>query len=56
MSWLQRLYQTYKQANTLDLPDSEKPVPAEHTIQNAHINIVLDGSGNILRASSLSGI
>jgi len=53
MSWLQRLYQTYKQANTLDLPDSEKPVPAEHTIQNAHINIVLDGSGKLLRANVL---
>lgn len=50
MSWLQRLYQTYKQANTLDLSDSEKPVPPEHTIQNAHINIVLDGSGNFRRA------
>lgn len=50
MSWLQRLYKTYKQANTLDLSDSEKPVPPEHTIQNAHINIVIDGSGNFRRA------
>lgn len=53
MSWMQRLYKTYQQASAMDLPDAEKPVPAEHTIQNAHINIVIDKDGKFRRASVL---
>ncbi|GAC1381146.1 MAG: hypothetical protein NVS3B3_23590 [Aquirhabdus sp.] len=37
----------------LDLPNDKKLMPTSHTLQNAHINIVIDGDGNFLRASVL---
>ena len=51
MSWLARLYETYEYAK--DAPDGKALMPISHTIQNAHINIVIDGEGNFLRASVL---
>lgn len=53
MSWMQRLYDTYEQGAKLDLPDDQKLMPISHTLQNAHINIVLDGNGNFQRAKVL---
>lgn len=55
MSWLARLYQTYEQAQQLsaDLPQEQQIMPVSHTPQNAHINIVIDGGGNFLRAEVL---
>jgi len=53
MSWMARLYDTYEQGVTLDLPAAEKPMPISHTVQNAHINVVIDGEGNFKRASVL---
>ncbi len=53
MSWMQRLYETFEQANMLDIPDEEKPMPICHTRQNAHINIVIDGNGCFKRAKVL---
>jgi CRISPR-associated protein Csd1 len=53
MSWLQKLYQTYEAGVLLDLPLEQQLMPISHTPQNAHINIVLDGDGNFLRASVL---
>ncbi len=46
MSWMAKLHQTYEQGMQLDIDDSSKPMPISHTVQNAHINIVLDGDGN----------
>lgn len=51
MSWMQRLYETYEAAMALDITDNFKPKPVSHSVQNAHINIVLGASGNFLRAS-----
>ena len=51
MSWMSTLYETYDQA--IDLPDlapSDKPIPVSHTVQNAHIVIVIDSDGNYRRA------
>jgi CRISPR-associated protein Csd1 len=48
-----RLYETYEAAAGLDLPDEQKLMPVSHTLQNAHINIVIDGAGNFKRASVL---
>ena len=53
MSWMSKLYETYNLARALDLPDLEKPMPISHTLQNAHIKIVIDGKGNFKRASVL---
>lgn len=53
MSWIQQLYHTYEHAKTLDLPIEQALSPIGHTLQNAHINIVVDGEGNFLRAQVL---
>lgn len=53
MSWIQSLYQTYEEAMALDIADELKPIPVSHTIQNAHINIVIDGKGNFRRGRVL---
>jgi len=53
MSWLAKLCETYEAAISRDLPGSAKLIPISHTLQNAHINIVIDGQGNFRRASVL---
>ncbi len=53
MSWLSKLADTYESGSKLDIPESDKPIPVSHTLQNAHINIVIDGEGNFKRASVL---
>ena len=53
MSWMEKLYQTYQAGILLDLPQAQLPMPISHTLQNAHINIVIDGEGNLKRASVL---
>ena len=53
MSWMEKLYQTYEAGILLDLPQDQKPMPTCHTLQNAHINIVIDGEGGFKRASVL---
>ncbi len=53
MSWLAKLYETYEAAVGLALPDDEKLMPISHTLQNAHIKIVIDGHGNFKRAEVL---
>ena len=56
MSWMEKLYRTYEAAILLDFPivEGKQPLmPTSHTLQNAHINIVIDGEGNFIRASVL---
>jgi len=53
MSWMAKLYETYESGMQLDLPKSEQPMPISHTLQNAHIKITIDGSGNFKRAEVL---
>ncbi|RZB32334.1 MAG: CRISPR-associated protein Csd1 [Desulfobacteraceae bacterium Eth-SRB2] len=53
MSWMAKLYETYEPGIALGLPDEENLMPISHTLQNAHINIVIDGEGNFKRASVL---
>ena len=52
MSWMARLYETYEQGVKKELP-GEPLMPISHTLQNAHINIVIDGEGNFLHAEVL---
>jgi len=53
MSWMAKLYETYEKAVDLDLPNTQKIMPISHTLQNAHINIVINGEGAFLRAEIL---
>ncbi|WP_373092135.1 type I-C CRISPR-associated protein Cas8c/Csd1 [Zhongshania sp.] len=53
MSWMARLYDTYEQAMQLDVAEDLKPIPICHTVQNTHLNIVIDGHGNFKRAKVL---
>lgn len=53
MSWMAKLYDTYEQAMKLDLPEDKRLMPISHTLQNAHINIQIDGDGNFLGAKVL---
>lgn len=53
MSWMAKLYETYEEAMVLDLSSEEPMMPISHTLQNTHINIVIDGDGNFKRAAVL---
>ncbi len=54
MSWMHRLYQTYDVASGLTrLPLEQQIAPIGHTLQNAHIRIVIDGEGNFRRTEVL---
>ncbi|WP_321491477.1 type I-C CRISPR-associated protein Cas8c/Csd1 [uncultured Desulfobacter sp.] len=53
MSWMAKLYDTYETGMGLDLPDENKLMPISHTLQNAHINIVIDSNGCFKRAEIL---
>lgn len=51
MSWMQKLYETYEQCSASESLQSDTPLaPLSHVIQQAHIEIVLDGDGNFRRA------
>lgn len=50
MSWMAKLYETYETGMSLDLPVENKLMPISHTLQNAHINIVIDYDGCFNRA------
>lgn len=53
MSWLAKLSETYENCLVMDLPETDRIMPVAHTLQNAHIHIVLDGDGHFKRASVL---
>ncbi len=53
MSWLAKLYETYEAGMALEVSGAERLMPVSHIMQNAHINIVIDGEGNFKRASVL---
>jgi len=53
MSWMAKLYETYEAGMALELSADEHLMPISHTLQNTHINIVIDGEGHFKRASVL---
>ena len=50
MSWMAKLYDTYEAAMKLDLDEDSALMPISHSIQNAHIHIILGGNGEFIRA------
>ena len=53
MSWMAKLYDTYETGMGLNLPDENKLMPISHTLQNTHINIVIDSNGYFKGATVL---
>ena len=53
MSWMAKLYATYETGMGLNLPDENKLMPISHTLQNTHINIVIDSNGYFKGATVL---
>ncbi len=50
MSWMQKLYETYEQCYGAPQFSNHPLLPISHTIQQAHVEITLDGDGNFRRA------
>lgn len=52
MSWIQKLYETYDAcAGNESIPDIEELCPVGYSVQNAHIEVVVNQEGNFKRAS-----
>lgn len=52
MSWMQKLYETYENcAVHADVASAVRLTPLYHVVQQAHIEIVLDGKGSFRRAN-----
>lgn len=55
MSWIQKLYETYENCQSMvgySTDENKRPLlPICHMTAQAHINIVIDGNGNFQRAS-----
>ena len=52
MSWIQKLYETYNACvGNEDIPDIEELCPVGYSVQNAHIEVVIDQNGNFRRAA-----
>ncbi len=56
MSWIQKLYDTYEQCAGLPQFANHPLLPISHTIQQAHVEITLDGNGNFRRAQVIPKI
>ncbi|MEK6748588.1 MAG: type I-C CRISPR-associated protein Cas8c/Csd1 [Pseudomonadota bacterium] len=54
MSWMAKLYETYEQAISLNLPDDQQLIPLSHSKQNANINIAIDINGKFISAKVLT--
>ena len=50
MSWIEKLYDTYEQCAGMPQFENDPLTPISHTKQQAHIEVVLDEMGNLLRA------
>ena len=51
MSWIQKLYETYDACNgNENIPDIEDLCPVGYSVQNAHVEVVIDKDGNFRRA------
>jgi CRISPR-associated protein Csd1 len=52
MSWIQKLYETYNACTgNENIPDIEELCPVGYSVQNAHIEVVIDQNSNFRRAS-----
>jgi CRISPR-associated protein Csd1 len=54
MSWIQKLHETYERCAGAPQFANNPLLPVSHTVQQAHIEIAIDGGGNFLRANIVS--
>jgi CRISPR-associated protein Csd1 len=54
VSWIQKLHATYEGCTDAPQFSSSPLLPIGHTTQQAHIEVVIDGKGNFLRAKVVS--
>lgn len=45
MGWMQKLYETYEHCAGNESPGSERLLPVSHTVQQAHLEITIDATG-----------
>ncbi|NTU74337.1 type I-C CRISPR-associated protein Cas8c/Csd1, partial [Candidatus Roizmanbacteria bacterium] len=50
MSWMEKLYETYRNCVGNEPPGSDRLMPISHTIQQAHIEITIDSVGHFRNA------
>ena len=53
MGWIQELHETYNRCAGAPQFENDPLLPVGHSRQQAHIEVVLDQSGNFLRAESV---
>lgn len=52
MSWIQKLYETYDACTgNKNIPDIEELCPVGYSVQNSHIEVVIDQNGDFRRAA-----
>ncbi len=52
MSWIRKLYETYNACTgNENIPDISDLCPVGYSVQNAHVEVILDDKGNFKRAS-----
>ncbi|MBN1364454.1 MAG: type I-C CRISPR-associated protein Cas8c/Csd1 [Syntrophaceae bacterium] len=52
MSWVQKLYETYDACTGNEhIPDIDELCPVGYSVQNAHVEVVIDQNGNFIRAA-----
>jgi CRISPR-associated protein Csd1 len=54
MSWMQKLYQTYDRAVEHGQPLGPKLWPLAHFLKKVHVEVVIDGNGNLRRIKQLT--
>jgi CRISPR-associated protein Csd1 len=56
MTWITKLYETYERSKgSVQIGTGFLP-PVSHSIQQAHIEVVIDGLGNFVSASSIGKV
>ncbi len=53
MSWIQKLYETYEQTAQMHTEEKAQPWPVAHFSKRAHVEIVIDESGQLRRIKKL---
>ncbi|MBK7767691.1 MAG: type I-C CRISPR-associated protein Cas8c/Csd1 [Sulfuritalea sp.] len=54
MAWIEKLHATYEACKGREPPGAEPLMPISHAVQQAHIEITIDGAGNFKGARTYS--
>ena len=53
MAWIEKLHATYEACKGREPPGAEPLMPISHAVQQAHIEITIDGAGNFKGARTI---